>query len=81
MTICAKRMKKSSVKIIADKKLEVILLTESQVYNLIEFFELEFIPMIRKGCVDNITYICNMCDVYKKLNEAKSESGGGEDDD
>ncbi|MGN1101711.1 MAG: hypothetical protein ACI4RG_05925 [Huintestinicola sp.] len=65
----------------ADNKMEVILLTESQVYNLIKFFELEFIPIIQKGCVDNITYICDMCDVYKKLKDAKIKFGDGEDDD
>lgn len=65
-----------------DNKLEVILLTESQIDNLIDFFEMEFIPMIqRDDDIDNIIYICDMCDVYKKLKDAKRNFGDGEDDD
>ena len=43
-------------------------LTHSQVENLKEFFEFEFIPSIRNNpeC-DNIEYLVDMCDIYKKL--------------
>jgi hypothetical protein len=46
-------------------------LTKLQIENLIEFFELEFIDSIRHDdSVDNMEYLCDMCDVYKKLKEA-----------
>ena len=48
-----------------------IKLTKSEVENLLSFFEFEFIPSIqRDGEVDNINYLVEMCDIYKKLQEA-----------
>lgn len=51
-------------------------LTPSQVNNLIEFFELNFIDSIRNDpeC-DNINYLVDMCDIYKQL----TEKGGGQE--
>ena len=47
-----------------------IVLTKSQVNNLLEFFEINFIDSIRNDEeIDNIEYLCNMCDIYKKLKE------------
>ena len=47
-------------------------LTKSQIDNLMEFFEFEFIDSIRDNTeVDNINYLVDMCDIYKKLVEAK----------
>lgn len=43
-------------------------LTESQVQNLIEFFEFQFIDMIRRDEeIDNVAYIADMMEVYKGL--------------
>lgn len=43
-------------------------LTKSQVENLIEFFEISFIDSIRNDAdIDNIHYICDMCNVYQEL--------------
>ena len=51
-----------------------IKLTKSQIDNLIEFFEMCFIDMIRDvDEIDNINYICDMCDIYKKLKEVSEE--------
>ena len=49
-------------------------LTRSQVKNLIEFLEVNLIPSIREDLeIDNINYVCDMCDVYKKLKAAGVE--------
>lgn len=62
----------------ANNKMEVILLTESQIDNLIDFLEFDFIPMIQKcDDIDNMEYLCDMCDVYKKLKDAKRSFGDG----
>ena len=46
-------------------------LTESQVDNLMEFFEFEFIDSIRRNTdIDNINYLVDMCEIYKKLKES-----------
>lgn len=43
-------------------------LTHSQVLNLKEFFEFEFIPSIQRNTdCDNIDYLVDMCEIYKKL--------------
>ena len=43
-------------------------LTESQVQNLIEFFEFQFIDMIRRDeGIDNVAYIADMMEIYKGL--------------
>ena len=48
-------------------------LTKSQIDNLMEFLELELIPSIRRDeDADNINYLVDMCDIYKKLEEAKA---------
>ena len=62
----------------ADLKTIGIELTKSQIDNLMEFFEFEFIPSIRENeeC-DNINYLVDMCDIYKKLREANEMAGDG----
>lgn len=52
-----------------------ITLTISQIQNLIEFIEFEFIDSIRDDEeIDNIDYIVDMMDVYKKLKETLTNS-------
>ena len=50
-------------------------LTRSQINNLIDFFDYEFISYIlsvRKSTApDNISCLVDMCDIYKKLKEAE----------
>lgn len=47
-----------------------ITLTKSQAENLLEFIDIYFINSIRDDEeVDNMGYLCNMCDVYKKLKD------------
>ena len=47
-------------------------LTRSQCENLANFIEMELITSIRNDVdVDNIEYLCDMCDAYKKLREAE----------
>ena len=51
-------------------------LTKSQIDNLMEFFEFEFIESIRNNTeVDNINYLVDMCDIYKKLADASERVG------
>lgn len=52
--------------------MKTLKLTDSQVDNLMEFFEFEFIPSIRNNndC-DNINYLVDMCDIYKQLKDNK----------
>ena len=47
-------------------------LSASQIDNLMDFIEFEFIHSVRRNdeC-DNINYLVDMCDIYKKLEEAK----------
>lgn len=55
------------------------MLTKSQIDNLIEFFELEFIGMVRKdNCIDNMDYVCDMCDIYKGLKSLQRKTDGKE---
>nr|DAJ43058.1 MAG TPA: hypothetical protein [Caudoviricetes sp.] len=52
-----------------------ISLTISQIENLKEFIEFEFIGSIRDDeDIDNIDYIVDMMDTYKKLKEALANS-------
>jgi hypothetical protein len=54
-----------------------ITLSESQVENLVEFFELNFIDSIRNDTdIDNMDYMVDMCDVYSKLKRAKEKDNG-----
>lgn len=58
---------------------QAIMLTKSQIDNLIEFFEMEFINSIQKDeDLDNIFYLCEMCDIYKQLKAASAKMDGGE---
>ena len=53
--------------------------TESEVGNLLEFFELEFISSVKKDeAIDNIDYLVEMCEIYRKLRDCLSEKGGAE---
>lgn len=43
-------------------------LTKSQVKNLIEFFQFNFIESVRRDeDIDNIEYLCDMCNLYQTL--------------
>ena len=56
-----------------------IKLTKSQAENLLSFFEFEFIPSIQRDeDIDNINYLLEMCDIYKKLRDGLKEKGGAE---
>lgn len=47
-------------------------LTMSQIDNLMNYFEFDFIPVIQKDeSLDNINYLVDMCDIYKRLVAAK----------
>ena len=51
-------------------------LSASQVNNLIKFFEFSFIDLIRDDReIDNIEYLCDMCEIYTKLKAAQKEVG------
>ena len=55
-----------------------ITLTNSQVENLKEFFECEFVPSIQRNTdCDNINYLVDMCEIYKMLDNP-IEKGGDE---
>jgi hypothetical protein len=61
------------------KETHTIQLTHSQVINLKEFLEFNFIPIIREDdTIDNINYLVDMCDAYKKLSDLLKEKGGAE---
>lgn len=48
----------------------IITLTKTQAENLLEFIDIYFINSIRDDEeVDNMDYLCDMCDVYKKLKD------------
>lgn len=52
-------------------------LTASQINNLIDFIEFEFIDSIRRDeDLDNIDYIVSMCDALKTLRDAKTICDG-----
>ena len=47
-------------------------ITKGQIASLIEFIDLNFISSIRNDeDVDNMDYICNICDIYKNLTKAQ----------
>lgn len=49
-------------------------LSKSEIENLIDFFDFEFIPYIKSDVeLDNMKYLTSMCDVYKKLETALDE--------
>lgn len=46
----------------------LIVLTKSQAENLMEFFEVAFIPMVRDTPeIDNLDYVADMCYIYKEI--------------
>lgn len=48
----------------------LILLTKSQAENLMDFFEMSFISMIRDvDEIDNMMYLVDMCEIYKQLKQ------------
>lgn len=53
-------------------------LSKSQIDNLIDFFDFEFIDSIRRNEeTDNMKYLVDMCDVYTKLEKANRLLKGG----
>jgi hypothetical protein len=49
-----------------------ITLSQDEVDNLVEFFELEFLTMVRKDdTIDNMRYLTSMGDVFRKLEAAQ----------
>ena len=47
-------------------------ITKGQIESLIEFIDLNFLPSIRNDeDIDNMDYICNMCDIYRNLTKAQ----------
>ena len=52
-------------------------LTKSQIENLKDFFDYEFINGIRNDTeIDNMSYLVDMCEIYKKLKEAGENDNG-----
>ena len=52
--------------------LYTIQLTSPQLEDLADFIQYEFIDSIRSNeKTDNIYYLCNICDVFRKLEEAR----------
>ena len=48
----------------------LILLTQSQAENLMEFFEVAFIPLVRDEIkIDNMMYLVDMCEVYQQIKQ------------
>lgn len=48
----------------------LVLLTKSQAENLMEFFEVAFIPMVRDTPeIDNLDYLVDMCEIYRQLKQ------------
>ncbi len=49
-----------------------ITLSQDELDNLVEFFELEFLSMVRKDdTIDNMRYLTSMGDVFRKLENAQ----------
>ena len=49
-----------------------ITLSQDEVDNLVEFFEMEFLPMVRKDdTIDNMRYLTSMGDVFRKRENAQ----------
>lgn len=50
-------------------------LTKSQIENLIDFFEINFIDTIRQDTdIDSIGYVCDMCNLHQSLKKSLEES-------
>jgi len=50
-------------------------LTKSQIENLKEFFEFEFIDSIRDNTdIDNIDYLVDMMEIYKQFKELEEKA-------
>lgn len=48
----------------------LILLTQSQAENLLEFFEVSFIPLVRDEIkIDSMVYLVDMCEVYQQIKQ------------
>lgn len=46
----------------------LVLLSKTQAENLMEFFEVAFIPMVRDTAeIDNIDYLADMCEIYTQI--------------
>lgn len=59
------------------EKTHTIQLTHSQLINLKEFLEFNFIPCVRDDdTIDNINYLVDMCVVYKQMADMLSVKGG-----
>ena len=66
-----------------DEKRYPVMLTGSQISTLAEFVEFNFIRSIRDDVdIDNINYLCDMCDAYKILLSTleKLRKGGDSDE-
>lgn len=49
-------------------------LTDSQVKNVADFIEFNLLEAIRQDCdIDNINWVADMCEAYKKLREAEAK--------
>ncbi|MGM9917583.1 hypothetical protein [Anaerotignum sp.] len=54
----------------------VLELTKSQAKNLADFIEYNFISSFREDeYIDNIWYLCDMCDIYKALDGINKKAG------
>lgn len=54
----------------------VLELTKSQARNLEDFIEYNFISSIQEDeDIDNIWYLCDMCDIYKALDGINKKAG------
>lgn len=53
-------------------------ITKAQAESMVDFLEAEFINGIRNDPdLDNLRYVVNICEVYKKLNEVCEKGGEG----
>ena len=56
------------------EKVVSVNLTKAQCKNLAEYIEFQFIDYLREcDDIDNILYVADMCEAYKKLMEASKE--------
>lgn len=54
----------------------VLGLTKSQAKNLADFIEYNFIDSLRDDeDIENIWYLCDMCDIYKALDGINKKAG------
>jgi hypothetical protein len=57
-------------------------LTKSQIRNLADFIQFNFIDSIRQDDgIDNINYLVDMCDAYKVLRKAENQTEDSKDTD